>query len=65
MKETSKNVVTKRQVESALGLEDKNREKLKKLPKFDLNYSIGKFTSTMMDHKTSQYFNQFLSMFKL
>ena len=53
MKETSKNVVTKRQVESALGLEDKNREKLKKLPKFDLNYPIGKFTSTMMDHKTS------------
>ena len=33
MKETSKNVVTKRQVESALGLEDKKQRKIKKTSK--------------------------------
>ena len=63
MKKSSKTTCKENQVDNALDIADKNREDMKRLQAFDLSYFNDRryfHTFTLMDCKTTWYFNQFI-----
>ena len=55
MKETEKSLARNTEVNNALDVGDKTREKIEKIQTFDLSYSLGK--NYLKDDGTQNYFN--------